>query len=531
MTLRLAFFVFASAVAISAQVTPPRVVSILEGRVISSTTGDPLAKAMVTLKSGKDQRSFLTSSDGRFLFEDLEAGDCTLMVKRVGYLESKPHDISIASGERKKYLELKLTPQGVISGRVLDEDGDPVLQTTVVCYRSVPVGAKKHTLSADYKEADDEGNFTFTNLKPGRYYLMAWDSEAPRRGRLAGKGADAVLGPTYYPNGADEKAATPLHISVGSEVRNVEIRLRKVSVVRVRGKIANPGDGQPSGVHLRPKTPTPFDVGSRTARIRDGAFEFYAVEPGSYVLETDPNLSSWDQKTSEICTSTATLFARRAIEVGGQDINDLTLELKPVIEFIGKIHIDGKVSKGLLVSLISASVFLQRTPEAEPAEDGSFRIGPLPPVDFKVNVSELPEGMYLKSIRHGGQEVAGVLDLSSAGAGNGILEIVLAPNAATISGIVRNLKGEPVPGAIVTAWTDDQSPPFTATRSDGSFEIKNLAPGDVQVSCSEEDVFDDPAFRKLFEKQIAKVTLKEGSRERVEITLITKEAIEAAEVK
>src|SRR6185436_3734571 len=122
-----------------------------------------------------------------------------------------------------------------------------------------------------------------------------------------------------------------------------------------------------SGVSLRPKTRTPFDVGSRNTRIRDGVFEFMAVEPGSYIVETDANLGNWDWKTGELRTSTATLFARRAIEVGGRDIDDLTLELKPAIEVTGRIHMDGKVSKGLLVSLASSSVYLRRRSEAEPA--------------------------------------------------------------------------------------------------------------------------------------------------------------------
>ncbi|HEV8147896.1 MAG TPA: carboxypeptidase-like regulatory domain-containing protein, partial [Bryobacteraceae bacterium] len=414
---------------------------------------------------------------------------------------------------------------------ILDEDGDPVPQAQVACYRSIGSGAIKRTQNSSVKEVDDEANFTFTNLKPGRYYLMAWDSAPPRRERQAGKNADESLSPSYYPSGADEKAATPIHISAGSEVRNIEIRLRKVRVVRIRGKVANPGDGQPSGVHLNHKDSTHFDPTSRTARIRDGAFEFNAVEPGSYIVETDPNLGDWDQKTGELRTSTATLFARRAIEVGLRDIDDLTLELKPATEVTGKIHMDGKVSKGLLVSLESSSVYLRRRSEAEPAEDGSFRIGPLPPVEWKVIVSGLPEGAYVKSIRYGGQDVRAGIDLTAAGAGAGILEITLVPKAATITGIVRDQKGDPVTRAIVRACTNDGISQVAVTRSDGSFEIKNLAPGDFQVFCGEEDVLGDPAFRKLFEKQIPKVTVKEGSHERVDITLITKEAIEAAEVK
>ena len=141
----------------------------------------------------------------------------------------------------------------------------------------------------------------------------------------------------------------------------------------------------------------------------------------------------------------------------------------------------------------------------------------------------MPEGGYVKSIRYGGQEIAGVVDLSSAG--RGALEIELAPNAGTIVGIVRDPKGKPVPHGAVVAWTNDETFRVSNTASDGSFEIKNLAPGDFHIGCWEEAVYQDLAFRQLFEKQTRTVTIKEGSRERVEVTLITKEAIEAAELK
>jgi len=532
MTLGLACYAFASAVAISAQVAPARTKASLEGRVISSTTGAPLAKAMVTLDAGNDKKyRALSGKDGTFLFEDIEPDDYSITVTRVGYVENELPEMAIEPGEHKKDLQIKLAPQGVISGRVLDEDGDPVPQAQVVCYRSVGVGAKKHVLESSTKGVDGEAKFTFTDLKPGRYYLLAGDGFSQDRERPTGNRAEEALGATYYPNAPDAMAATPLQISAGTEIRNLEIRLRKVRVVRVRGKIANPGEGQPSGVYLKTNPRAQPDVGFRTATIRNGAFEFTAVEPGSYFLETDPNLSTWDRKNREFRTTTATLFGRRTIEIGAHDIDDLTLELKPAIEVTGKIHMDGKVRKGLFVSLDSSSVYLRGTLEAEPAEDGSFRIGPLPPVEWKVKVSGLPEATYVKSIRYGGQEVARAIDLSSPATGDGILEITLAPSAATITGVVRDPKGEPVPYITVFAFTNEETFQAATTASDGSFEIKNLAPGDVHVSSWEEDVFEDLALRKFFAKQIPKVTLKEGSRERVELTLITKEAIEAAELK
>jgi hypothetical protein len=130
----------------------------------------------------------------------------------------------------------------------------------VVCYRSVGAGAKKPMLIPDFKEVDDEANFTFTKLKPGRYYLMAWDSAPPRRERQAGKDADESFSPTYYPNGRRRDGATPLHIcrQRGSKRRN--------SPAEGPGGSRSRKNREPWGrvslrVHLRPKTPTHLTPG------------------------------------------------------------------------------------------------------------------------------------------------------------------------------------------------------------------------------------------------------------------------------
>ncbi len=536
--LRLIVSLFVVAVAISAQVTLPgatgdskprtqKLNATLAGRVVSSTTGVPLAKAMVTLEAGKDkQYRVLSGKDGTFLFEDVEPGDYSMSVKRVGFLDGDGPELSLEPGERMKDVELKIAPQGVISGRVVDEDGDPVPSAHVLCYRWLGAGAKKHVVDSTSKQVDDEANFTFTGLKPGNYYLRAVDLFA--QSGMRPNGNEALVA-TYYLSAAEVSGATPLHLSAGTELRNVEIRLRKVRVVRIRGSLANPGAGQPSEVYLKRKNSNEFFVESQSTNVRDGVFEFAAVEPGSYFVETSPNLVRWDRKTGETQTSTATLFGRQAVEVSGRNIDDLVLTLQPAIEVTGKIRMDRlKPSKDLRVKL-SSSTYLRRPPEAEPAEDGSFTIGPLPPVEFKINVIGLPEGAYVKSMRHAGQEIGEALDLSTPGAG--ALEIVLSPNAATITGIVRDQKGEPVPYATIFAWKSDEPPHASTAASDGSFEIKNLPPGDFRVACWEEVVSTEASWLTLFEKHTRKVTLKEESRERVEVTLITKEVIEATEAK
>jgi hypothetical protein len=64
----------------------------------------------------------------------------------------------------------------------------------------------------------------------------------------------------------------------------------------------------------------------------------------------------------------------------------------------------------------------------------------------------LPPGLYVKSIRDGGQDLTkSLLDLTSGGAGS--IDIVLSYNVADISGVLHGPDGQPVTGAPLTLWT------------------------------------------------------------------------------
>ena len=116
----------------------------------------------------------------------------------------------------------------------------------------------------------------------------------------------------------------------------------------------------------------------------------------------------------------------------------------------------------------------------------------------------------------------GSLDLTSGG--DASLEITLAPNAAEISGTLRDAKGAPVPVQVVNLWTlgrGTHNPRNTA--SDGIFHFKNLAPGDYHLAAWDNVTGNQqtkPAFRKLFDGKAVAVTVHEGSRETADVKLI-----------
>src|SRR5438105_917423 len=122
---------------------PGPATSSIDGQVFNSATGAPLKKAAVSLNGlGMSAPGAMpvryskeTDETGHFSFTALPAGRYTLSVTRLGFLRQGygarkfsggGTPFSLAADQHMKDVVFKLSPQSVIAGKVLDEDGDPV---------------------------------------------------------------------------------------------------------------------------------------------------------------------------------------------------------------------------------------------------------------------------------------------------------------------------------------------------------------------------------------------------------------------
>lgn len=108
------------------------------GKVVSSTTGEPVRKATLTLRPSTNPTQTQTATseaDGSFAFENLSPGTYALHAEKPGFVRqyygarramSSGTPLKLAEGQDLKSIDFKLVPQGVISGTVTDEDGEPM---------------------------------------------------------------------------------------------------------------------------------------------------------------------------------------------------------------------------------------------------------------------------------------------------------------------------------------------------------------------------------------------------------------------
>src|SRR5712692_6828588 len=150
--------------------------------------------------------------------------------------------LSLAPGQNVRDVVFRLTPNAVISGRVFDEDGEPMERVTVQARLFMYRHGQRQLMPASGAMTDDLGEYRIFGLAPGRYYLSAtyrsgWYNFA--QDRSAAKSEEEGYAPTYYPGTTDSAGATPIEASAGVHLRGIDFTLKKTRVVRVRGRVVN----------------------------------------------------------------------------------------------------------------------------------------------------------------------------------------------------------------------------------------------------------------------------------------------------
>jgi len=560
--------------------TQPQDKGRIEGVLVNQISGQPLRKGTVSLRAvirgpqpapaaapnpgaasagapnptTPSEYAVTSDAEGKFVFDQIEPGRYTMMADRPGYIRATYRSsggalMNVSPGQTIKNLRFTLTPQGVIAGHVVDEDGDPITEVRVQAMRWTTFNGVRRLGFGQGIPVDDQGNFRIGNL-PAAHYILSADFNRPPP-LNAGKIREAYV-TTYYPSALDVPEATQITLTAGAEVTNVEIRLRKVPVFRVRGKIVDPAGVPVRSMALsivsRNASPNLGFTGRNLAISRDGNFEFNSVRPGSYIIEPAMNVFFGSNDQNETGTNKK-FFGRHPLTVSDEDIKDIVVSLNLGATLTGAITTEDGATPPTNGSAAGASAKPPALPSvrlepdsavmspynAKSNTDGTFEVHDLAPERYRVVVSGTPEGSYVKSIRFGNEDIThGILDLT-AGIG-GVVDIKLSPNAADVSGTVNNDKSETVGDIVVTLGpasveAAEQTLFLRQTRTDqnGHFKLSNLPPGEYRLLAWEDvdgSLLSDPQFRAHFDSNSVVVKLMEGAHETSDLKLLARDAIE-----
>ena len=294
----------------------------------------------------------------------------------------------------------------------------------------------------------------------------------------------------YYPGVTSKSEAERIRIKAGQEMR-IDFPLRVPKMFIVSGRVVDPR-GRPEArarIRIRPEE---HDFGllspstNRAETDAQGNFALADVVPGAYVV------SAVDDPTGERGVTEDRYWTEERVEVVGDNVSGLQLQLREKLKIPGKMMVAG----GPKVDFDGLAVFLNGESEFEPEEgsalgrigqSGDFVIDNVRPAKNRLSISRLPDGYYLRSAFFGSQNVLeDGLDLDDKVDSDQLLMITVGPGAAQVQGIV--FRGDdPVRGAVVRVFSETPNPyrekiSFARTGEDGPVCYQECASG--QISCS-----------------------------------------------
>jgi hypothetical protein len=323
---------------------------LIAGRIVDATTGRPVAGALVVTFAERGATAALTNAAGQFVLDRLPAGNYPLFASKFGYVPGRYVEAAAGAADAALTLDaagrvtdvvIRLWKRGAITGRVVDERGDPIVDVEVAALRlGGAAGAGDEMPHGLHASTDDRGIYRLGALAPGDYVVFVASTQtavpravvelsqstAPPQERAAirralfaaggstrlpgasgsiadgelvrgteltpspSRGAGMVYRTTFFPAAASSVEATVIPVAAGEERAGVDIAMHPVPAVRVSGRLAG-SDGpvafQP--IRLVHESAGEFAVSpdppaATSVTNRDGAFTFLGVPAGRYRL-------------------------------------------------------------------------------------------------------------------------------------------------------------------------------------------------------------------------------------------------------
>lgn len=484
------------------------------GRVVNAVTGTPIAKAAVTLApTAGDLLTALTNQEGAFEFTGETPGRYRLTAERSGYLKGeygsrRPRasgtPIQLDPGRRLTKLELRLTPPSAISGRVFDDNGEPIARASLHILTQTFVRGRRQWLPAAIANTNDRGEYRAFDLDPRKYIVKVQVTPPPSFGvDPPPKSAEieTAFGSLFYPSGDDLAQAQILDLLPGAELPGIDFTLRKVRVFRVTGRVEVPA-GLPPGRGALFVSPAGTLSGTSHPVRPDGAFQLTGLQPGTYSL------------TARIGEGSTQAVARETLIVSDRDIKGLVLNPSSGYAITGRVSFpEGQPKepgdRGVALIEQQGHTFPFLVDRLKP--DSTFSIPGVPPGRYQIEAVQFPKMSYVKSATLG---AADILDKEFEITGPANLAITVAFDSSTITG-TASLNDEPAPGATVVLIPSGPRRAIhtyfktVITDTTGRFELEGVPPGDYTLLAfdnPEPGAWFDPDFLKPHESKATKIT-------------------------
>jgi hypothetical protein len=517
--------------------------SVMRGRVLTAD-GMPLRRAQVNVMASAQtgalqSRGTTTDADGKWEITDLPAGRYTVTASKGGYVtvqygQRRPFQagtqVVVADGATADRLDVTLQRGAVITGRIVDEFGEPVAQVGVQAMRYTYGNEGQRRLTAVSGAAtDDLGQFRVFGLMPGDYVVQA-SSSVVVIGVGGGPPSDSFAA-TFYPGTPNADEAQTVTLALAQET-NLQFQLVTSKSSRVTGVVVN-SDGAPmSGMSLSLITSmggngwSSRGVGSTAG---DGTFTLTNVTPGEHTINVRAPRALEGAE-----------FGNYDFKTNGEPIT-LRIVTSKGATLTGRVVWDGNTSRGATPLRINVQQQVQGTPglpflsgsvpgaDGTLNEDNTFKLAGAGGKGF-IRTFPLPTGWALKSIAVDGEDVTDVpIDFSSRRSIDDV-RIVVTDKLTDLTGTVADSRGTVLKDYVVIILPNDLKEGLSPQRfisvvrpdQDGSFKVKGMPPGSY-VATALEWVEQGRQFVPDFQERLRKagktLSLREGQATTIDLRL------------
>jgi len=515
----------------------------ISGTVVNDVTNEPVRKARVSLlgPAGGQQPMAVTDASGAFAFHKLPAGTFTVQAAKDGFdqergliLGDNQKQITVVTDQNVAGVGLRLAPTGAISGRLIDEIGDPAPYCQVSAISADPPRQQRGSANSD-----DRGEYRISNLPAGRYLIYQQCHQtlaAPHPFMERGDPRTPVWAwiPGFYGGAEAGAGASALSLHEGEEVRGIDFRLKTTNAYAV--EIAVVPDDQ--SVDLRrvstrlvPRDPTlagvaQYGIGRPNS---GGPFRATGVIPGSYIAIADyqDNEKRW--------------HGEAPVDVGDAPPDLVRLALLGAMTVIGDADF-GKSDESSVNEQNPMRGTVTLVPvdpsggapwgQGQIAADGTFTVGGMIPGRYRLQVNG--GSMSIRSATLGGHDVS-PLGFDIVQGAPGPLHLVISTKQVqvqvSVSGVDQNSTGWLVllpKGATAGAMPMN---PSMAPIQNSSVPI-SVPPGEYTayaLECQQPwPVLNNAAILHDIADLGKQVEVKDGSNTAVSVDLIGRDALKQA---
>jgi hypothetical protein len=507
----------------------------ISGKV--AVKGKPASGIIVGVRSSRPSPfdpTYKATSDqeGNYHVVDVAAGSYEIAPVAPALVISEGNNLRgqmvvISEGENVEGIDFEMVRGGVITGKVTDADGRPVIEERVTLAQVDQSNQRGpvYSISTNF-QTDDRGIYRMFGVRPGHYRVSIGETEGGFF-RTGGRGS-APPPATYYPDATDAAKAKIVEIEEGTEASNIDITLAPAAHgFTVNGRVVNGETGKPVPnvwiglskiVTVNGRNTGTYGMGTDVRSNTAGDFRLENLAPGKY------SISIFADQGSDLSADPVT------IEVLDSDVNGVLIKSAAGASVAGSVVLEGTKDSKLVAALAQAFIGAYVRSEAASmsgrssrlAPDGSFRVGGLQAgtVMFSFNVMNDFKGLTISRIERDGVVQPNGLQVQAAEQVTGV-RIFVIYSTGVIRGIVKTENGTLPPNAhlmiqvIKPGETNNNRNRSAETDARGHFLIEGLSAGSYELMVVA--YLPESRLRPPTAKQV--VTVSDGVATEVTVTI------------